>query len=412
MSKLLYIDASYTEEAIREKGLWHVLESRRLNGYFSEVWSAHPLNVSGKQSQRQSNYGPPTYRSVAPNHTFIGGRFGRFFVLRQFRRFNGFLALCSFILTLILLARRERIKLIRAADPLLCGLIGVVVSRIVRANLAIRICADNDMIRKSTGLPILERLRLPRQFESLIERFVVTQAKVIFVPSEVYKEFALRKGARPEQVVVVPYSAFIDPIHLVRPEDREVFADRRLKEVLSHRPLLGCIGRLHAVKRVTDTVEVLRQVRSFGIDARLCLVGDGPQRNQLAAQARAAGIEEELIFVGNVDQKTLASIIPRFDVILSPLTGRALLEVALGGAAVIAYDLDWQGELIQDGRNGLLVPAGDVGQMARSARLLLDDRSFAVKLASNLRNDVLGQFESGVAEASEKAGYEMLARAA
>ena len=412
MSKLLYIDSSYTEESIREKGLLHVLDSRLLEGYFTKVWSAHPLNVNVHDTKNRNSYGPPTFNPVTANHIFIGGRLGRFWLLRYFRRLNGFLSLCSFIFTLMLLARREKIKIIRAGDPLLCGLIGACIAKTVGAQLAIRVCADNDMIRKSTGLPMLERFGLSHHWEHLLEKFVMKQAKIIFVPSNAYKDFALRKGAEESQIVKVPYSAFVDPIHLTAPSERISGLDKRVEEIFAHRPLLGCIGRLSAMKKVTDTVEVLRQVRVFGIDARLCLVGDGPQRNELAEQARTAGIEQFVIFLGNVDQKTLASIIPCFDVILSPLTGRALLEVAVGGAAVVAYDLDWQGELIQDGRNGLLVPAGDTEKMAVAAQRLLVDKVFANKLADNLRNDVLEQFKSKIALARERSGYDLLQKAA
>ena len=412
MSKLLYIDASYTEESIREKGLLHVLDSRLLEGYFTKVWSAHPLNVNVHDTESRSSYGPPTFNALVANHIFVGGRLGRFWLLRYFRRFNGFLSLCSFIFTLMLLARREKIKIIRAGDPLLCGLIGVFIAKFLGAQLAIRICADNDMIRKSTGRPMLERFGLSHHLEHLLEKFVMKQAKIIFVPSDAYKVFALRKGAQEDQIVKVPYSAFVDPIHLTVPSERTRTTDKRLAEILAHRPLLGCIGRLSAMKKVTDTVEVLRQVRSFGIDARLCLVGDGPQRSELVEQARTVGIEQSLILLGNVDQKTLASIIPCFDVILSPLTGRALLEVAIGGAAVVAYDLDWQGELIHNGRNGFLVPAGDTEKMARAAQRLLVDRAFANKLADNLRKDVLEQFESKLALVRERSGYDLLQKAA
>ena len=101
--------------------------------------------------------------------------------------------------------------------------------------------------------------------------------------------------------------------------------------------------------------------------------------------ARTLGIENRTLFVGNVDQDWLARVIPLASVVVSPHTGPALSETALGGVPIVAYDVDWQGELIKTGVTGELVPHGDYDAMAKSVELYLNNQIYAQKMGDAVR---------------------------
>jgi glycosyltransferase involved in cell wall biosynthesis len=143
------------------------------------------------------------------------------------------------------------------------------------------------------------------------------------------------------------------------------------------------------VKKVDDVIRVLAEVRANGFDVKALLVGDGRERDKLALLAKEIGVSEHVIFCGNRDQSWMSSIIPHAAVVISPHTGRALTEAALGGAAIAAYNVDWQGELIETGVTGELVPFGDWRALSAATIKLLNDPTYALNLAANVREKVL-----------------------
>jgi glycosyltransferase involved in cell wall biosynthesis len=62
-----------------------------------------------------------------------------------------------------------------------------------------------------------------------------------------------------------------------------------------------------------------------------------------------------------------------------------LTEAALGAAPVVAYDIDWQGEMILDGQTGRLVRHGDLRGMAEATAELLADPARAAGFGRRLR---------------------------
>jgi glycosyltransferase involved in cell wall biosynthesis len=80
------------------------------------------------------------------------------------------------------------------------------------------------------------------------------------------------------------------------------------------------------------------------------------------------------------------------DVIVSPLTGRALIEAALSGTPVVAYDVEWHRELIRNHDTGLLVPYRDYAAMATAILWVFDHPGEAGTLGAHARAAALEQF--------------------
>jgi glycosyltransferase involved in cell wall biosynthesis len=169
-----------------------------------------------------------------------------------------------------------------------------------------------------------------------------------------------------------------------------------------------CLGRLEAVKMPDHAIRVLALVRQRGVDAALLMVGAGSMLAELQELAETLSVRGHVVFAGSRDQAWLAQVIPHAAVTLSPLTGRALCEVALAASPTIAYDLDWHGELIQSGSNGVLVASGDVEAMAAAAVRLLADRPAAQRLGAALRSSALAMMDQRRLDAHERSVYDSL----
>ena len=124
--------------------------------------------------------------------------------------------------------------------------------------------------------------------------------------------------------------------------------------------------------------------------------------------AKSLGVFEDIIFCGNKDQEWIANIIPEATVVLSPHTGRALTEVALGGAPIVAYDIDWQSEIIESGFTGELIGFGDSQAFANATIKLLNNRVYARELGSNVREKVLKMMDPFTLNEHERDQYNKL----
>ncbi len=410
MRRLLFIDSSYTLAEIRARGMSHVLSIRHLGEYWTQVVSAHPLDMRGTAEDAESRFGRALIETIDSNHRFVRGRFGRFKALSAISILNATLSLVDFTRTLIRLARKEKIEAVRAGDPLLCGAIGLIVSRIAGTGLIIRIPANNDLIRASTGKPTQARFTRTISIEEWLEKAVISRADAIIAPSENYADFAVSKGAPREKIYLVRYGSMVDPAHQVPPTQRAPLQDPKLTVRLSERPWLFHIGRLSAIKRIEDCFDVLEILAHQGLDAGLLLVGDGPLRGALETRVANAGLADRVLFLGNLSQPELIALLPHAAVVLSPLTGRALAEAAFAARPVVAYDLDWQGDLVRTDETGILVGESDTLAMAAGVRRFLEDQDFADRMGAAVRDRAIVILSPEIAHENERAAYQSLER--
>lgn len=126
-------------------------------------------------------------------------------------------------------------------------------------------------------------------------------------------------------------------------------------------------------------------LKQKNIFTNVLICGEGPYKNELIELSKNLDIEQSIFFLGNVDQIWLSNALCNVSLVASPLTGRALGEAALSGAPVLAYDRDWQGEIIKDGVTGLICAFKDMDSFTEKANKLLNDSSLAKKLGQNLR---------------------------
>lgn len=141
------------------------------------------------------------------------------------------------------------------------------------------------------------------------------------------------------------------------------------------RPLVLFVGRFEPRKGPDVAIRAYLRLRAEVPAARLCLVGDGPER---AACERMVppGVRPDVIFTGRVHDTLLPRYHASADVFVSPATsgesfGMVLLEAMATGTPVVASDLPGHRAVVTDGRQGRLVPVGDATALAERLVTLL-----------------------------------------
>lgn len=149
-------------------------------------------------------------------------------------------------------------------------------------------------------------------------------------------------------------------------------ARRRLG--LDHGDLVvGHVGRLVDLKNQKALIERMPALASEFPRLRLVLVGEGPTRQALQAQAESLGVRERVVFAGA--RHDVADLLPAFDVFALPSLTEglsiALLEACASSLAIVATAVGGNPEVIQDGVTGRLVPVGDGAALQAALHELL-----------------------------------------
>ena len=203
-----------------------------------------------------------------------------------------------------------------------------------------------------------------------------------FLKEETYKQFEVKKDIR------VIYN-FIDPDRHHRPVPACVPPCSCADEVtLMH------ISNFRPLKRVTDVVEIFARVAQK-VDARLIMVGDGPDTDRAILTAQRLGVFDRVKFLGVVPG--VAAILRAADLLLLPSEtesfGLVALEAMASSVPVVASDVGGIPEVVEHGVSGYLAPMGDVDKMAEYALDILGNCERQKQFARAAAKRAVEQFD-------------------
>lgn len=156
------------------------------------------------------------------------------------------------------------------------------------------------------------------------------------------------------------------------------------------------VSNFRPVKRTTDVVEVFHRLRERGLNIKLLLVGDGPDRAQAQRLAVELGVADDTRFLGKQDP--VEEILSIADVFMIPsgseTFGLAALEAMACEVPVVASDVGGLPELVVDGDTGFLCPLGDIDAFAERAYALLTDEALHTRMAQAGRARAVDVFDT------------------
>ena len=146
-----------------------------------------------------------------------------------------------------------------------------------------------------------------------------------------------------------------------------------------HAPIIGTVGRLVPVKGQKHLIAALPAILQKVPNVHIVLVGDGPLREELAAQATELGLAANVHFTGL--REDVAACLADFDLFVLPSLnegmGRVIVEAMAMRLPVVATDVSGIRDLVVHERNGLRVPAGDAQALACACIRVLSDNELA-----------------------------------
>jgi glycosyltransferase involved in cell wall biosynthesis len=234
---------------------------------------------------------------------------------------------------------------------------------------------DVDAFQRSAHGARAAALRLARDVE-------LRRAAHVFCPSAYLRDLVLSWGIPAQRVSVLPnpYPALPD----LRPRDelRESFD-------LKGRTL-AFAGRLSAQKSLDVALAALAEVE----DVTLVIAGDGERRVPLERRAAELGVADRVHFLGAQSRDRVLELFRAADASLLSSSWEnfphTVVEALAVGTPVLATRVGGVGEIVHDGENGLLVPAGDRDALADSIRRFFDDDPLRERLRAAAAGSVRG----------------------
>ncbi len=172
------------------------------------------------------------------------------------------------------------------------------------------------------------------------------------------------------------------------------------------------LGRIGARKGVPELIEAMASVTLAGRAWQATIAGDGDGA-ALAALVAEAGLQGRVALPGWLDPAQAALALSRADILVLPSRHEvmpvAILEAMAHGLAIVATPVGAIPEILQDGVNARLVPAGDAAALASALAALIDDPAARLRLGDQARQDFAARLDIGIPAAALQAIYREVA---
>jgi glycosyltransferase involved in cell wall biosynthesis len=227
--------------------------------------------------------------------------------------------------------------------------------------------------------------------------FLALGAEQILVISPEIRRHLIRVGAR-EQALVDFNFVGLD-VDTFQPSGDDYASVRREFGFPTDALLVSTIGALHPRKSHELFIEAAAQVAAAEPRAGFLVVGDGELRAELEGCATSRGLGARLRFTGV--REDIARLLTATDVYVKPgvvegFIGITVLEALSLGKPVVAFDTEDVKLAVTDGATGLIVPNGDVRQLADRIVYLLRHPEVGLRLGQAGQQVVLDRFDFGV----------------
>jgi glycosyltransferase involved in cell wall biosynthesis len=221
-------------------------------------------------------------------------------------------------------------------------------------------------------------------FQKVADRLLERYTDIAIAVSKSTAGFVINaRLVQPEKVNVVYLGAPHDEFNRTRSAE-EIVAARRYLGIDAGDFAIGTVTRLHDSKGNSFLVDAARLVLDRRPDARFFLVGEGPLRETLEAQANQLGLGDRFVFVGFA--KDVPAALSAFDLSVFPSlwegTPLTAFEALAAGKPIVATDADGLLDILTDGRDARIVPKRDARALADAILDLMSQPEERARLAA------------------------------
>ncbi len=227
----------------------------------------------------------------------------------------------------------------------------------------------------------------------LLERALAKGSTALIAVSPQVRDDLVALGVAPkEKFVVIRLGIELEERIAAAPGARA--ETRRLLGVPQNAFVVGWIGRMTGVKNTDDVLAALRLLHDRGVDAYLCMVGDGPDRDRVERRAHDLGVVRRCLFLGY--QEEVAPYYAAFDGMILPSVNEgtpvSAIEALAAARPVVATRVGGVPDVVEDGVDGFLVDPGATDQLADRLEQLARDPELRARMGEHGRHRVPARY--------------------
>ncbi len=299
-----------------------------------------------------------------------------------------------FLYFLELFHRAPDVDVIYALDPVSVGLPALFASQVRGKRFILRVAGDYAWEQGTQRFGVTDSLddfvkaggghRWQVGLLKKIEKYVADGAEKIIVPSGYLKNIVSKWGVSDSKIKVIYNGFHMTPV-------KETPSLLRRKFGLSGR-IIASAGRLVPWKGMRELIEIMSQVIASVPDAKLIIIGDGPEKNSLEESAKALNLGDRIVLTGRLEQKKVFEYVKAADLFVLNTSyegfSHQILETMALGTPVITTAVGGNLELIRNNENGILVSPGAKDGLLAAITGLLSDQKRAETLSKTAKKDV------------------------
>ena len=206
-----------------------------------------------------------------------------------------------------------------------------------------------------------------------LKRIIKGASKIIVLTKDYENLIVNKYKVKRSKIVIISNSSNFNPL-------------RSVKDTLKSPARILFIGRLSKEKNVKSIIHAIKNLIEKGYEIRLEIVGDGPEKEDLATLTNKLGISKNINFKGAVKKIKLKNIYSNSDIVVLPSFVEAfsgvLLEAMALGKPIVASDILGTRSIIKNNYNGLLVRPTPLG-ISNAIEKLIRNKKLRMMLAKN-----------------------------
>ena len=250
---------------------------------------------------------------------------------------------------------------------------------------------------RRNGVPGVLEVNAPLIDEQARHRVLVDRAAAEEVAERVFGAAAVLSAVSREMAAYLEhYPRARGRIHVIpNAVDPQRFAPpgRRAAPSPSGVFHVGFVGSLRPWHGLALLVEAFGRLQALVPDARLVIVGDGPERAALADDVARRGLLSRTQFIGAVAPADVPGYLHSLDVAAAPypdyphfyFSPLKLFEYMAAGLPIVASRIGQVSEVLRDNETGLLCAAGDAAELAAALARLAHDPDLRARLGGAAR---------------------------
>ncbi|MAJ81405.1 MAG: hypothetical protein CMF41_00650 [Legionellales bacterium] len=338
--------------SLKEKGVLNILKDREEYGKFKKIIVIHPFT---KKTQKI------LYSKIQEIHEF------KYSFSYNFLRF---LLLPVHIIKILFfvnkLCKNMKIDFIRAQDPYVSGMLGLMIAKLLKCKFCISIHADYDkrhLLDPRFGAP---KICGSRFLAKQIERLNLGSSDLLLPIRESLKQKLIKNGYLKRKIEVLPHIVNLNHYKL---KPNKLFFKKN--KISPKSKIISFSGRFSKENYIYDYIKIAKNFIDNN-KIKFVMAGDGVEMASIKKIIENdKKLKKRILLLGFVDSQEVRNLRQLSYINLSLMGGFSLIECCASGRPTISYEVEWHSELIENERTGYLVKENDHQEVCRIIKKLI-----------------------------------------